>query len=398
MIAWSLAWDKVRGRRTTAAATAASLLVAVALLVLLANAKATIERRVREPSALSDLIVGPKGGSLDLFLSAGLHAAPPRGRVPAGVFEEIVADYRVARAAPIVLADPYRGWPVVGTSGSHPAFVLHDDFSDLLDGDEPLVLAGAAVGSALALEPGTRITLGHGADTGPQLEVAFVLSPISSSVDRTLFVPLAALRHAHAFDTASDHHRGPPADTASVIPSGDPELSRGPVEAHAILVTLVTPLDLLPVLREWNDHRELTAIDPREEAARLTDALGRLDGYLWAAGGAILVLALLALVATFITQAEERRREAAILRALGASFPVILLLEISHAVIVAGAGSIGGVFAGGILAYALELKDRLLPVDAAIPAVALLLAVVVAAAACIPLYRIPLDDALRPDR
>lgn len=373
MIALPLALDKVRGRPASAAATAASLMLAVILLLVVANAHDVIVRRIHEPAADADLIVGPKGGSLDLFLSAGLHLAPSRGRLSPGLVEDLAADHRVSRIAPIALDDDVHGWPVIATNGRHPLFVHNDDLADLLDGDEPVAVAGATVARALGLSPGMRLRASHDAVEGRELEIAAVLGPRSAIADRCLYVPIASRAHAHQ---ATDRH----------------------VHADAAIVVLGTPLDLLPMLRELNELDEVTAVDPRSEAARLRAALGEIDGYLWAAAAAVLALALLSYVTALVGQAQERRREAAILRALGASFIDVMAVEVTHAVLVAGAGAALGTLLGAGAAWLLGLKDGLLLLDLLVPAGAVFLAALVAVATCLPLYRVPLDETLRPDR
>ncbi len=388
MIALSLALDKVRGRPLAAGATFASIVLAVTLLTVLANARVTLQQRISEPVSDADLIVGPRGGSLDLFLSAGLNLAPPRGRTSPGLAEDLAADPRIARSAPLLLEDNYRGWPVVATTSAHPAFALNDDLSELMRSSEPVAVVGAAAARALNLRPGDRIQTAHQAAANHHYEVVSILDARSAATDRCLFVPLESVQHAH--------HGG---HAAEVEGETHPvEESRHVIEANAILVTLKTPLDLLPLMRELNDLHEVTVVDPRAEAARLHAALGGLDRYLWAAGLAVLALAVLALIATLVTQVEERRRETAILRALGASFGHVIAVEMGHALIVAGAGAVLGSITGILLAHALDLKEAFIPLDLLVPVLALGLAAVVAAAACLPLYRVALDDALRPDR
>lgn len=419
MIAPALAWDKVRGRPWTAGIAALAVALGVALLVILSSARETMTRRLDDLNGLADILVGPKGGSIDLFLSAGLNATPPSGRAPVGLLEDLAADPRVERVAPVMLEDDYRGWPVVGTTDAYPIFAHNDGLADFFRTGERIAVVGQVAARALGLSLGDSFVTTHDRVSGIGYEVVEILGPRSTVADRSLFVPLGAASGAHAAAHVAAHsvkssprRAGALADSevaGASMTLGDSAggdsvggdsvgLEKAEEDANALLVALKTPLDLLPMMRELNELKEVTAVDPRAEAARLHAVLGGADRYLVSAGVAIMALAVLGMVAVLASQAEERRREAAILRALGASFGHVVAVEIIHAALIAGCGAVVGVAGGGLFAGYLGLKEALTMTDVGLVLFAVTLAVVVAALASLPLYRVDLDDALRPDR
>lgn len=68
-----------------------------------------------------DLIVGPKGDSLQLFFSAIARTAPPTDNLPYLYYEQLSKDPRVKTAVPLLLGDSTKkgDFPVVGTTGAY---------------------------------------------------------------------------------------------------------------------------------------------------------------------------------------------------------------------------------------------------------------------------------------
>jgi putative ABC transport system permease protein len=416
----ALALDRIRVRPLAALASAAALTLAVALVSVTLGTKRAVEAGLDEPAALCDLIVGPKGSGTELFLSAALGLLPPRGRVPEGAWTDLAADPRVVSMAPIEVEDNLRGWRVVATTEDHPLFVTSDVLGDFFRTGDRIAVVGSVAANALSLKPGDRFLTAHGiGDGSPPYEVVAIPGPRGYLADRTVFVPAASHRHedpvsveaaagmpgqaaAGGTDVRPSRERQDGArsggDTMPLISGAGRDAGELEPEANAILVRLATPLDLLPMLREFNELDELTAADPRAETSLLRGWLSATDRYVWAAGSVVIALAALSIVVSMVARAEERKREAAIIRVCGGSIGTAVLVEVVGSAILAGAAGLAGLALGAVLlAFAGQPWQ---PHGEEVRLAALVLAAGVTASllTSLQLARLSLDETLRPER
>ncbi len=379
MIAVRLAWDRVRARPALAVLCAASVAAAVALVTIAVGLRRGVERNLQELGRHCDIVVGPKSGALELVLSAGVGVTPPPGRVPAGLPEDLRADPRVDRAAAVNVENDVEGWRVVATMPEYPLFAGNDMIGDYFRGGDRVAIAGADAATALGWRPGdTFVTTHDRIDGGEAFEIVEIMRPSHSIVDRLIFVPLESLRHGGESRVAGE--TGPPVSAA-----------------NAVLVRLKTPLDLLPVMRELNELKEVTAADPRAEIARVAEVLSGAERYARVGGFMVLVLASAGIVIALAARVEERRREAAVLRALGASFAFVVGVETAGAVIVAGTGAAAGLVAGVLVTASAGAGFDAGPAEMRIFLAAVGLSITAALGSTLPLYRRHVDDALRPE-
>ena len=141
-----------------------TLLSSLGILVLLAIAfSATIavslfERSLRQAGAASaqdfDLVVGAPGSRLDLVLTAVyLRSDEVLPLLPYEVVERLQADLRVARVSPLVLADHFREFSIVGVGADFPA--LRPTLK-LASGRWPTQPFETVAGASTALVPGAE--------------------------------------------------------------------------------------------------------------------------------------------------------------------------------------------------------------------------------------------------
>jgi putative ABC transport system permease protein len=381
MTLFLLAWDRIRGRPVPALLTALAVALSVGLVVITFGVRRGLERSLVEAGGFCDLIIGPKGGALETFLGVGPGIIPVAGRIDPDIMEDLRADYRIANVAPVAMEDDYRGWRIVGTTKEHPFFAPLDVLNNHLQTGARVAIVGADAAKALRIGIGDTFVTTHNA-LRPEspFEVVEVLRPRASWIDRSIFVPLAAASHAHHH---ADHR----------CPETGP---CGHVTISALLVTLKTPLDLLPIQRELADLDGVTVVDPRAESAKIRVFLADAEEWLWLAAAAIVALAALSIGAAMAAHAEERRREAAILRAIGASSGTIVAVEAIGAFIVSGCGALFGLAGAGVLLGVVGPGWTPHGEEIHLVLLTILFGLVVSLAVSLQLYRIDLDDALRP--
>jgi putative ABC transport system permease protein len=326
---------------------------------------------------------------------------------------------------PLSLGDSHRGFPVMGTTAQYFQRFLWGDrqplalregraFSGNVDGVFEAVL-GAEVARALGYRLGDRITLTHGsgpAVAGPlavehadhPFTVTGILQPTGTPVDRTVHVSLQAITALHLDWVAGVPMPGARA-TADDIRRADLE----PRQVTAALVGLKSRAAVFAVQRFVADHREepLMAVLPGVALDELWTVVGAGERALMAVSALVALVSVAGLVAVVLAGLGERRRELAVLRAVGAGPRHVVGLLALEGALVTAAGVVAGALLAVVAAWALGplLQQRLgiaLPLGLPTAAQWALTGAVMAAgmlASLLPAwraYRLSLADGLSP--
>ncbi|MGO9243297.1 MAG: ABC transporter permease, partial [Verrucomicrobiia bacterium] len=119
-----------------------------------------------------------------------------------------------------------------------------------------------------------------------------------------------------------------------------------PGQVSSIVLKLRSPITAFGLYREINDREDAMAAFPAAEIRKLFDIVGNIDRLLLAQAILILIVAGVAIAVSIYNSMSERRREIAILRALGARRATIFSIVLLEAVIIclfgAAAGLVGG--------------------------------------------------------
>jgi len=171
-----------------------------------------------------------------------------------------------------------------------------------------------------------------------------ILAPTATPVDRTVHVSLAGLEAVHeGWPAGRGARHGPEAHGEHAKHAA----------VTAILVGLREQVQVLHLQRAINEfeHEALLAILPSLTMQQLWDLLAVGENLLLAVGVLVVVCGGLATATALLTGLNERRREMAILRALGASPRAIFGLVLGEALLL----TVGGMLVGVLLLQALLL-------------------------------------------
>ncbi len=358
----SLAARSSWNRRGTLALVMAGIALATALLLTLERLRTDIRASFSEAVSGTDLVVGARGGALPLVLQAVFRV----GGVQQGVSMEAlraVAQHRaVAWWVPLALGDSHRGRPVLGSTPAYFEHFLYGDrqplrfgqgraFAGTLDGLYEAVL-GAEVARALGYRLGERITLTHGLAAAPgelaaehadkPFTVVGILAPTGTPVDRTVHVSLQAITAIHL-----DWSGGAPLPGLRIAPEQARKFDLEPKQVTAALFGLKSRAAVFNVQRFINQHpvEPLQAVLPGVALDELWQAVGLGERALLAISGLVALVSLAGLVAVVLAGLNERRRELAVLRAVGAGPPQVLLLLAAEGLLVTLAGALLGALA-----------------------------------------------------
>jgi putative ABC transport system permease protein len=318
-------------RRGTALLTVLSVAVSVALLLGVQATRAAARAGFASTVSGVDLVVGARGGALNLLLSSVFHVGDATANVSWDSYQKISHHRDVAWAIPLQLGDSHRGLRVLGTNADYFTYYRHSEnhmlafaqgaaFADVHE-----AVLGSEVARKLGYQLDQRIEISHGlADAhfarhkGQLFRVAGILAPTGTPVDQTIHVKLEAL--------AAIHHESAPASLTAFMVG---------MKSRAMTFTMQ---------RAINEYRQepLQAILPGIVLTQLWELVGVADRALYAVAGGVAIAGLLGLLGTMLASLRERRREMAILRSVGASPRHLLSLLVSEALLLCLAGIVAG--------------------------------------------------------
>lgn len=338
-----IALRSLNNRRFTALLTIFA--IALSITLLLAVERVRTETRASFASTISstDLIVGARSGSVNLLLYSVFRIGNATNNIRWSSFEHFAQHPKVDWAVPLSLGDSHQGYRVLGTTEdyfSHYQYARKQHLK-LQDGrffsnQAPFeVVLGADVAAALNYQLEQEIVLAHGVATislvkhdDKPFTVVGILQRTGTPVDRTLHIALAGMQALHI-----DWQQGAPAYGNRKI-SAEQALNMNlePTEITAMLLGLKSKIATFAVQREINQWRgePLLAILPGVALQELWSLMGTAEKALFVVSLFVVLTGLIGMLTAILTSLNERRREMAILRSVGAR-PVhiagLLILE-----------------------------------------------------------------------
>ena len=299
----------------------------------------------------TDLVVGARSGGVQLMLYAVFRIGNATNNITWESVEDVAAMEDVEWVVPLSLGDSHRGYRVVATTGDYfERYRYGRDrslaasegraFDDLFD-----VVLGAEVAGALDYAVGDRVVIAHGlgeADLVRHDDLPFTVSGIlertGTPVDRSLHISLEAMRAIHVdWSTGARAARTTPAEVLRARAAAG---GLAPEAVTALLVGTTSRIAVFRAARAINDYPEepLLAVLPGVALQELWSVVGTAERALAAVSAMVVLTAVVGLVATILATLEQRRREIAVLRSLGARPATIAGLLVAEAGLVALAG------------------------------------------------------------
>lgn len=353
-----LALQSLGNRALTASLTVLAIAFSVMLLLGVEKVRTGARQSFADTISGTDLIVGARSGSIQLLLYSVFRIGNATNNVTWQSYEEIAKRPEVAWIVPLSLGDSHHGFRVMGTTpefferykyrhGQKLAFAAGAPFSDLFD-----AVIGADVAKALGYKVGDPIIVAHGLGSVAFVEhadkpfrVAGILAKTGTPVDRTVLVSLAAIEAIHV-----DWQSGMPVAGEEISADQVRQMDLKPKAITAALVGLKSKLATFRLQRAINEYAQepLSAIMPGAALQELWGLVGTAETALSVVSAMVVATALLGMVTMILTTLNERRREMAILRSVGARPTTILGLLATEA----GLLTLAGVALGVALLYA----------------------------------------------
>ena len=257
---------------------------------------------------------------------------------------------------PLSLGDSHRGFAVLATSpdyfdhfryGNKQTLALREGkpFSELFD-----AVVGAEVADKLGYHVGQKITLSHGSGelnvaehADKPFTVVGVLARTGTPVDRTVHIGLEAMEAIHL-----EWVGGAPMPGVHIPAEQVRKFDLTPKNVTAVLVGLKNRAAVFGVQRWISTYtgEPLMAILPGVALDELWSVIGIGENALLLMSGLVALVSLAGLVSVVMAGLNERRRELAVLRAVGAGLRhVLALLALEGAMVTVLGVVLGLVFA-----------------------------------------------------
>ncbi len=345
-----LAIHSLLARALTVGMTVLAIALSVALFLGVEKIRTGAKASFADTISGTDLIVGARSGSVQLLLYSVFRIGNATNNMTWQSYQDIARRPEVDWTVPISLGDSHRQFRVMGTtpafferykyrSGQSLALQSGALLNDLFD-----TVIGADVATTLGYNVGDPIVVAHGlasfsAHKDQPFRISGVLEKTGTPVDRTVIVSLKAIEaiHVNWQNGAQVAGQSTPADVIR-------GMALEPQAITAALVGVKSRLQVFKLQRAINDYpsEPLLAILPGVALQELWQIVGIAETALVAVSAMVVVTAMIGMMATIFSSLNERRREMAIFRAMGARPRVILGLLVLEAVLMAAIGALLG--------------------------------------------------------
>ncbi|OEF05208.1 ABC transporter permease [Vibrio genomosp. F10] len=351
----SLAWKSVRNRKTTAILTILTVAISVILLMGVERIRTQAKNSFANTISGTDLIIGGRSGQVNLLLYSVFRIGNATNNIDWKSYQEFSQHNAVDWAIPISLGDSHRGFRVMGTNESYfqhykygskqsLTFSSGQSFSQLFE-----TVVGSDVAKSLGYQVGSEIIIAHGiGDVGfarhdnLPFTVVGILAPTGTPVDKTVHVSLEAIEAIHVgWESGAHLGNTPSADQLN-------QHQFEPKQITAMMVGLKSKIQTFALQRQINTYTQepLSAIMPGVALHELWGMMSVAEQALMAVSVFVVIAGLLGMLSSLLTSLQERRREMAILRAMGARPKHVFALLISEASALTFLGILVGV--GGL--------------------------------------------------
>lgn len=336
MTLWRLVHRSLRQHALSTVVTAASLMLATGLLLTVWMLRSQAARAFTDADAGFDAVLGARGSKLQLVLNAVFHLESSPGNLRWGDYVQLTNQPGVAFAVPLAVGDNYRGYRLVGTLPRLFEATDHDGVvrlrmrpgGRLFDPQRREAVVGSFAARRLGLKVGDTFQPYHGLVFDPKTRhgetfvVVGVLEPSNTPADRVLWIPLAGLQNLGGHDPAAAQ------DISAVLI----RLEDGSPGAGF----------MLDLLYNRQGNRLTFAWPIAQVVAELFDRLGWLERVLSLVAWLVAVVAAASVLTGLYNSMNERRRDLAVLRALGAHRRTVFAAVMFEAGAIAALGALLG--------------------------------------------------------
>lgn len=378
----TISWKSVRQRWLASSLTALSIALGVALMVTVLVINGIVTRMFSQSATGYHMVLGAKGSAMQLVLNTIYFMDRPIENVPYKSYLKLKKLNWVKHAIPFNLGDTTADgrYRIVGTIPEYfeveyvPGKLLKvQSGGRVLESGFDAVI-GAKVAKTYGWKVGQKFPIAHGGNLGDihdeKFEVVGILEPTGAPIDRAVFIhldgfymiaghekPMAEVRAQEKARAAGDGElpivvpQETP-DDAALSPAAVRMISDDQKEVTAILVQ--TKTDSLAFLMQSRINKAPTfqAANPIEQIGKLLrDVVGNVRTMLVVMTSLIIVVSGVGIFVSIYNSMSDRKREIAVMRALGARRTTVFSIIIGESVLLCGVGGLAGLLIGHLLVF-----------------------------------------------
>ena len=389
MSLWKIAWRSMQQRALASTLTGLSMALGVALVIAVLVIHGVVKRQFSQDAQGYDLIVGAKGGKLQLVLNTVYHLSQPIENIPYSFYKEFTegefAEY-TELAIPYCLGDSYRAgeqsFRVVGTTPEMFDRIVYGRRADGTDKQYEFEPGGrnfknenfyeGVIGSVVARQSGLKVgdTLSptHGIDDAVDghahdaFTVVGILKPTGTANDRAVFINIegfyllenhakasaeTGVTHDEEAEHGDEHDESTDHDHADHTDHEFRPLAESQREVTAVLVLCSNLLYPQEVFTKVNEGQVAQAVFPAREVSLLLERLvGPMQLILLVLTVLIVVVASIGIMVSIYNSMSERSRDIAVMRALGADRRAVMVVILLESILLSLVGGAAGVVLG----------------------------------------------------
>jgi len=384
----TIAWKSIRQRWLASSLTALSIALGVALMVAVLVINGVVTRMFSQNATGFQLILGAKGSPMQLVLNTIYFLDRPIENVAYLDYIKVKEKNWVAHAIPFALGDTTADgrFRIVGTIPEYfeveyvpgTKFKLKD--GKFLDGTFDAVI-GARVARAYGWQVGQKFPIAHGGNTGDihdeKFTVAGVLAPTGLPLDRAVFIHYDGFYeipgHGMTKDEAEAEEKArrrkdgeimvSPLGQSAAENAAPKSQKKEPISDEQKRVTAIlvqtkgngpAQQDAIAFLMKplINKGAVFQAVNPIEQITKLLrDVVGNIRTMLLVMTVLIIVVSGVGIFVSIYNSMSDRKREIAIMRALGARRQTVFSIIVAEAVLLCTGGGLAGLVLGHGLVF-----------------------------------------------
>jgi putative ABC transport system permease protein len=343
----TIVWRSLRQHALSTAITVLSVALAAGLVMAVFAINGQTRDAFTGGPIGFDAVLGARGSQLQLVLNTVFHLETSPGNIPWSMYRAIQQDPGVELAVPYAVGDNYQGYRIVGTTldmftsfeyQRGKKFDIQPGGRTFSVGAKEAIL-GSFVAQRTGLTTGSTFNPYHGLIYDESLKhreeyrVVGVLAPTNSPSDRVIWIPIEGVYRmaGHVLRGSGKTYR---AEEGTEIPEEHREVS-------AVMLKLRDPQSGFLLDQAINRQGKVATLAwPIGRAmAELFEKLGWVTHVLTLVAYLVVVVAAGSILASLYNTMNERRREFAILRALGAQRRTVFSAIVLEAVTITALGT-----------------------------------------------------------
>ena len=331
----------------------------IALACGLTMAVYSFKEQARDAFIMNDLgydaVVGAKGSQLQLVLNSIYHMEESPGNIPWEIYKSLKNNRMVSSAIPMAVGDNYYGYRIVGTSEQifkHETNGMSVAEGAIFDESKNQAVVGSIVAEETGLKLGDKFKPYHGLNFNPddqhdnEFVIVGILENTNTPNDRVIWIPIDSFfrMDGHVLRGSGESFE---ADKQNSIPDEHKEVS-------SVLIKFRSPMMAQRIAAQINRGSQATIAYPVATVMLdLFNKVGWVHKVLEMVTWLIMLVAAATVLVSIYNTLNDRRREFAILRSLGAPRLNLVGMILNQAFVLSVLGALGGfIFYGLILSIA----------------------------------------------